>query len=161
MADPHREVCDCHTNHWQDVIGTPSSHTVCYYKSVITAYVSFQHVCTTPGVLSQHTPGCFCVLFQHTAFYSVQLIHWMCALFCMSIAFNSKFFPPCACQVFSLSYCWCVPTGTTFNASLPLWNFSYTFNVQHNSQGLSWTLTLHAISNSPNHAWFYYWHYSV
>ena len=67
------QITHHHTNHWQDIIGRPSSHTVCYYNRcncVITAHVSFEHVCTTPGLLLQHTPGCFCVLFQHTTFYS-------------------------------------------------------------------------------------------
>ena len=36
--------------------------------------MSFQHACTTPGVLLQYTPGCFCVLFQHTTFYSVRTL---------------------------------------------------------------------------------------
>ena len=36
--------------------------------------MSFQHACTTPGVLLQHMPGCFCVLFQHTTFYSVRTL---------------------------------------------------------------------------------------
>ena len=62
-AGPHRELCDHHTNHWQNIIGTPSSHIVCYYNQcncLITAHVLFQHVCTTPGVLLQHTVVSVC-----------------------------------------------------------------------------------------------------
>ena len=59
--------------------------------------MSFEHVCTTPGLLLQHTPGCFCVLFQHTTF-TVHMSHRLALLGCLGIVACASLMQSTACS---------------------------------------------------------------